>query len=205
MGRRSGHGLRVQRLEDPPHPVGLQAGANRRLQHDVGVAPSQSASPGVKRSGHHPRPLHRHVRWQMAVGAPHPSGFGPDHFGVEMRHLEGAMDARIGAARTQNRGGRAVHEQTQRPLQPVLNGAAAGLALPPLVRGAVVGQAESNSQSAGQPRSAKNDLAFSFRRPDACSTTSSARERAPSRSPMAMNSAARDNLVSRGSPSGMSS
>jgi len=98
----------------------------------------------VKFGRHRLRPLHGDVRRQVAVGAAYPGeGLAPQ-VGIEVHHLHQAMHAGVGAAGAQG-GDRDGGKLAERRFQPVLDGLARGLALPALVGGAEVAQAEGDS------------------------------------------------------------
>ena len=107
---------------------------------------------------------------------------------ASLRHLPACMHARIGTASAQ-RGDALLGEFSKRCFEHVLHCAHANLALPAVKAAAVVAESERQAHKAGgagldQASSARNFCALALSGPLACATTSSARARAPSLSPM---------------------
>ena len=131
------HRLAVQGAKAPAHPTGVKGRAHLGLAQHIGVAPGQGLGAAMKTLGGGQRPLHRDVAGQLGVGASH-LGMGVTlGLGVKVHYLHQRMYAGVGPSGAQRRNTLA-GEGLEGRFQLVLNGFAAGLALPALVCTTVV-------------------------------------------------------------------
>ena len=139
------HLFSVKRAIHPTHPARFDTGPDRRFEQSVGIAACDRATARVKFVRHCARPLHGNVSRQKRVGPAHPGGGFAFKRGIKMHHLQQAVHTCVSAACAVDPNGLGA-ELGQRQLELVLNGVARELALPALLRAAVVAYAKRYSQ-----------------------------------------------------------
>ena len=135
------HALRVEWLINPPRAVTMQGGSMQPIQNAVSIAAGGGGEAGMKVIDDRFCPRDIDVVRQVAVGAQQPPALRALAAGFEMNDLARGVHPGVGATGTNHFYG-FIGNNRQRLFQTLLHTDTGLLALPPVVPGAVVFDAE---------------------------------------------------------------
>ncbi len=140
------HCIGIERLMDPPCSVAIQRRSLQPVEDPVTVAAGGRRETRMKRVVDRLNPGHTNIVRETAVRAQEPPSPAALASGIEVGDLPGCMHSGIGAARTKNLHG-LVGDPGERFFETLLYAETGLLALPAVVRGSVVFDAERDANS----------------------------------------------------------
>ena len=176
------HAPVIEKLMNPPRPAAIQRRTHEAIENPVTVTPRRSREARVKviTNGRHPG--HTDVVGEIGIGAQQPATLASFGSGVEMRHLPARMHARIRAPGAGHLDG-FVRNLAQCLLDSLLHTQPGALALPAVIRGTVV--LDADSYACTQPGSDSSSCCACWRCDSSPSSRTSSRMlRAPPGSPI---------------------
>ena len=140
------HAGRVKRLVNPPCPVSMQRGALESIEDAIAIAARGRRKACVEVVCDGLRPRDADIVWKIAIGAEQPAPIAALTARIEMNNLASRVDPGISSAGTYDLDG-LVSYRSQRLLHLLLHANAGFLALPAIVSGAVVFDAERDTDA----------------------------------------------------------
>ena len=135
------HTLGIERFVDPPRAVAVQGRTLQAIEDEIAITARGCRKARMEFVVNSLCPGDRNIGWQIGVGAQQPAPITALALGIEMHHLAGGVYTRVGTPRADDLHILVRHNR-ERLFDALLNSEPGLLALPAVVRRAVVFDAE---------------------------------------------------------------